>query len=210
MQKNPTPEEVKNQQIRDRQQSVFERRFVGSSLSEIRSPEWVQVKINQFLKKKSGFLIYCSNPGTGKTYTCSALTEWAMDNFGSSWRYWKEGEIYQKLRSLMDSSSGDYMDNLKYLIDDDLLIIDDLGSAKKLNDWREEVLFSIIDYRYNSQKPTIITSNFFEKEFFDNYHSRIHSRLFSDENIVIQWKQSVDFRLEQKTNAEYKHEIPLF
>ncbi len=158
------------------------------------------------MKNKSNFLVYCSNPGTGKTYTCAALTEWAISNFGSNWRYWKEPEIYQQLRSKMEGYSGDYLDWLKEMIDHDFLIIDDLGSAKKINDWREEVLLSIIDYRYNCQKPTMITSNFFEKDFIDNYHHRVHSRLFSDENIVIQWKDSVDFRLEQKINTNYKHE----
>jgi DNA replication protein DnaC len=151
-------------------------------------------------------LVYCGSSGIGKTYFCAALTEWAIDNFGSNWRYWKENDLLKKLRDSMDSIRGDYLDVLRYMIDDDFLILDDVGSSTKHTDWREEVLFEILDYRYNNMKPTLITSNFTSEDFKKYYHFRVHSRLFANDNTIIEIPNGVDFRLEELSRIENKIE----
>lgn len=80
--------------------------------------------------------------------------------------------------------NGDYLDSLRSLIDDHLVIVDDLGSSG-VNDWRKEVLFELIDVRYESQKPTVFTSNLTEQEVIESFGSRFHSRFFSKENVFI-------------------------
>lgn len=104
----------------------------------------------------------------------------------------------------MDSMKGDYLDMLKYMIDGEFLIIDDVGSSTKITEWREEILFAIIDERYNSMKPTIVTSNFTQKEFLEKYHPRIHSRLFSKENTVIEVLDGIDFRLQEISSLNHR------
>lgn len=108
----------------------------------------------------------------------------------------------------MDTIRGDYLDVLKYMIDDEFLIIDDIGSSTKHTEWREEVLFYILDSRYNSMKPTIFTSNFSQDEFKEKYHSRIHSRLFATENTLIEIPKGTDYRLLEKSKIENKIEKP--
>ncbi len=78
------------------------------------------------------------------------------------------------------------------MIDDELVILDDVGSGinpEKVSyrdlEFRREVFFSFLDYRYNAQLPTIITSNFTQKDFNEVYSERICSRLFSSENTII-------------------------
>jgi len=156
------------------------------------------------MKKPTNFLLYCGNPGIGKTFLCASLVEWAMKRFGNNWRYWTEDGILKTLRTSMDTMSGDYLDCLKYLIDDDFLILDDVGSSTKISEWREEILFAIVDARYNSMKPTLITSNFSEKEFLNRYHSRVHSRLFSKDNIIIEILDGIDFRLREMDKKDFK------
>lgn len=136
------------------------------------------------MKKKKDFLVYCGNPGVGKTYFCASLIEHILENF-RTFRYWKEQDLYRRLRESMDSMKGDYLGALKYLIDDDLVIIDDIGS-QGLTEWRKEILFDAIDSRYNSMKPTIITSNMTKKDFQECFHERICSRLFAKDNIIIE------------------------
>lgn len=143
--------------------------------------------------KKENFLIYCGNPGIGKTYFCASLIEFALSNF-KTWRYWREADLLKKVRASMDEFKGDYLDSLKFLIDDEFLFLDDIGSTG-MTEWREEVLFYVIDERYNSMKPTIITSNFSLKEFKENYHPRIYSRLFAKENFVVEILDGQDLRL---------------
>lgn len=93
----------------------------------------------------------------------------------------------------MSMGNGDYLETLEYLIDDDFVIIDDVGSSG-LNDWRKEVLFAAIDYRYNSMKPTILISNFSPQDFKEFFHERLASRLFSKENFVINIQDGDDLR----------------
>lgn len=144
------------------------------------------------MKIKSNFLIYCGSPGIGKTYLCASLVEWAMMNF-RSFRYWKEQDLLQQIRTNMDTYKGDYLLSLKYLIDDPLVIIDDIASDKH-SEWREEVLFSLVDNRYNSMLPTIITSNLTVNQFKKTYQERFCSRLFAKDNQVIEITDGIDHR----------------
>lgn len=147
------------------------------------------------MKNPSNFLVYCGSPGIGKTYLCSAMVEWAMKTFNEDWRYFTENEILKRLRDSMESTKGDYLDALKYLIDAEFLILDDVGSSVKVNEWREEIFFNLVDYRYSTMKPTLITSNFSQKQFLEKYHARVHSRLFAEENNIIEILDGIDQRL---------------
>lgn len=100
------------------------------------------------------------------------------------------------MRSHIDSGGGgDYLDKLHYLCDDDFVILDDLGSSG-VNDWRREVLFEFVDYRYVLKKPTVITSNLKPQEIYESFGGRFHSRLFSKENLVISIDSGADLRQE--------------
>ena len=136
-------------------------------------------------------LLYHGSPGIGKTYFCSAIAEWALQNFDSI-RYHHEKNLLARLRQGISDGSGDYERNLGYLIDDELVILDDVGSGINPNkcnnrdlEWRREIFFGFLDYRYNSMKPTIITSNFTQNDFMEIYSGRICSRLFANENTII-------------------------
>jgi len=191
-QKRTSDQQAFEKLVRQRQQILFGERYVGVSISQIRAPEWAQIKINEFMKKKKNFLIYCGTPGIGKTFLCAALIDWAMKNF-HSFRYWKEIDLLKKVRASIEEFKGDYQETLKNLLDDDLIFLDDIGSSG-LNEWREEIFFSTIDQRYNNMKPTVITSNFSVKEMEKLYHKRISSRLFSHDSIIIELMDGEDLR----------------
>lgn len=144
------------------------------------------------MKGKKDFLIYCGNPGIGKTYFCAAMYEYALQNFKSV-RYWNESELLKKIRGSMDEFKGDYLDCLKYLIDDEFVMLDDIGSTG-LNEWRKEVIFDAIDERYNCMMPTVITSNFSVREFKEFFHQRVSSRLFGKDNYIIEILDGDDLR----------------
>lgn len=110
-----------------------------------------------------------------------------------SFRYWDESQLLQRVRSSMGEKGGDYLKTLGYLIDDPFVMLDDIGSCG-LNDWRKEVIFDAIDERYRSTLPTVITSNFSKKEFEQNFHPRLSSRLFDKQNTIIEILDGVDHR----------------
>ncbi len=101
----------------------------------------------------------------------------------------------------MEVLKGDYLETLKYLIDDQLVMIDDIASDKH-SEWREEILFAAIDQRYSSMKPTVITSNLTIDDFKKTYQPRLFSRLFAADNIIIEIKNGEDFR--QQPKVEWK------
>lgn len=145
------------------------------------------------MKKKRNFLVYCGSPGVGKTYFCAALVEFAMQDY-NHFRYWNESELLKRIRShINEYNNADYLQCLKYLIDDDLVMLDDIGSTG-LNEFRKEIFFDAIDERYCSMKPTVFTSNFSRKEFETKFPERVSSRLFAKENIIIEVNDGIDHR----------------
>lgn len=146
----------------------------------------------KFMEKPKNFMVYCGSPGIGKTYLCASLIDWALKTF-NSFRYWNESELLKRVRSSMDEYKGDYLTTLNHLIDDDFVMIDDIGSTG-LTEWRKEIIFDAIDERYNNMKPTLITSNFTVKEFENVFHERLSSRLFDKDNIVIEINDGLDLR----------------
>lgn len=136
-------------------------------------------------------LIYLGSPGAGKTYFCSAITEWSFLRFHTR-RYHKESDLCKRLRNAISEGVGDYLIHLRYFIDDELVILDDIGSSINPHkhstrdlEFRREILLEFLDYRYNTRRPTIVISNFNKDEILDVYAKRIHSRMFAKENTVI-------------------------
>lgn len=147
-------------------------------------------------------LVYCGSPGIGKTYFCAALAEWVLTRFNTK-RYWKEENLLKKLREDIGNGFGDYAQMLEFYTDDELIILDDVGSgidAKKYGeknyDWRCEVFYTFIDYRYRNMLPTIITSNFSRQDFKKIYADRTTSRLFDKDNTIIELMDGFDKRSE--------------
>lgn len=153
------------------------------------------------MKKPQNMLIYHGTAGIGKTYLCAALTDWCFETF-SDFCYWKEEELLRDLRVGISEGKGDYLLNLKFKTDKQLVILDDVGSGinpEKISsrdlEFRREVFYSFLDFRYNSMLPTIITSNFLKKDFETVYSKRIMSRLFASENTDIEIIDGQDKRM---------------
>jgi DNA replication protein DnaC len=144
------------------------------------------------MKRKKNFLLYLGSPGIGKTHLCAAMFEWALRNF-SSFRYFKEKDLQEHLRKIMIENGWDAHRELERLFDSDLIFLDDIGKLGH-TDHKENMLFDAIDIRYNSTKPTVITSNLTIAEFRKIYEPRLCSRLFSNENIIIEAADAADYR----------------
>ena len=141
--------------------------------------------ILKYLNDPKNFLVIHGAAGTGKTYFCACLVEWALSKF-NSFRYYKESDILERLRKCIHNGNGDFTTELKMLTDDELVMWDDVGSSDpEDNEWRQQMFFNFLDERYNSMLPTIITTNFSKKDFYEIYHERVGDRLFARENTII-------------------------
>ena len=184
-----------NKRSEEYQERLFGKRFKGAKLSRVSLPRSAVRKVLGWIKKPKHFLVMVGPAGTGKTYFCAAMLDEMIDKVRHI-RAYDERTLLKKVRnSIGESSKGDYLDCLRVLLDDDLIILDDIGSSGH-TDWREEVLMEAIDYRYYSMLPTIVTSNLYKKEFFETYGQRITSRLFAAENTIIDLSDMKDLREE--------------
>lgn len=202
-------EERFDQELREYQRTVLGEDYVGACLSKFQLPELYATdaiqRINAYVKNPVGFLVFLGTPGTGKTYLCSCLIEWAKRLFGS-FRYHHEKELLSKLRKGISMGEGDYMDNLEYFIDDEVVFLDDVGAdidCKKTADdakylkFLNEVFLGFLNYRIKLGKPTVITSNLSQADFKRFYSPRHESRLFAAKNTIIEiFDESADKRKE--------------
>lgn len=139
-------------------------------------------------------LFYSGNAGIGKTYLCYALYQKILED-KMNVRFYKERDFFNALRSIIQAGH-DYEYEVNRLCDVHWFIIDDLG-ASQTTDWQKEVLFSMLDNRYSSQKPTLITSNLGDREILNTYGKRFWSRLYSNRNVILCPTDLNDRRVEE-------------
>lgn len=102
----------------------------------------------------------------------------------------------ERIRRSFDMQ-GDYRQEIEYQIDHEFFILDDVGSAGEgKSDWRKEVIFEVVNLRYESQRPTVFSTNYTEQEIKERLGERTHSRLFAKENTVIDMFGYPDLRME--------------
>jgi len=151
--------------------------------------------MHDWYKKGKDFLVYIGNAGCGKTWFCQAMfTFMRMSHPSLSRRYWNEIDLFDRIRS--DAATYYSRQAIHSLVDDHFLILDDVGSNYMMKG-NEETFFHIIDKRYSSRLPTIVTTNLDKEDFKIAYGERTASRVFSDENIILIVKGH-DFRQNKK------------
>ena len=154
-------------------------------LAKFEWPEEYVIPIVEWYKSKENILFCTSDVGVGKTYLCHAIYQDVLDQ-KMPVRFFPERKFLNTLRETIQKG-WDYEYEIERLCDVQWLILDDLGFVKP-NDWHKEVLFSMLDNRYSSQKPTLITSNLGHKEILDTYGKRFASRLYSNRNKILEPK----------------------
>lgn len=151
-----------------------------------------------WLKNPKGLLVLAGAPGCGKTYLCSAMIAWMYGKARDIYAH-KEMDFISRIKLSFDMK-GDSDDEVRYLIDHEFYIYDDLGSTgcgiKEDGNvtWKQKVWFILIDERIASTRPTIITTNYTRKEIMHNVGARAYSRLFAEENCIIEMFNYPDLR----------------
>jgi DNA replication protein DnaC len=126
-------------------------------------------RLNPFVA--DGLLLY-GPVGTGKTHLAVGILKECFRR-GLIGTQMKVPDLLEEIRRGYDSADHTKEDKARNTF---LVILDDLG-AEKVTDWVREKLFSIIDHRYEKQKPLIVTTNCTPKELTERIGERITDRL---------------------------------
>jgi len=139
----------------------------------------IDPKVSYFLHGKAG---------TGKTFTSLQIAKnWIKEGSKITGKN-LDDILYLQFHRFIDlvksarNSFGDGEDNyrnkmkIKELYDLPLLIIDDLGTEKN-TEFVDEIIFDLVNFRYENRLQTIFTSNFSLSEIETKYHERIADRI---------------------------------
>ncbi len=157
-------ESIKNRVKKYRDISVVDSKFLKSTF-EIAdmSEKYMKVALRyakSFMEKKMDIgIIFYGGVGVGKTFATACIANYLMSR-GKSVFVINLGLYLLKLTK--EWGQGE-MELLKIVENCDLLIIDDFGVEKSLEDknasWRAEKIYNLIDSRYRCGKPLIISTN---------------------------------------------------
>ena len=123
-------------------------------------------------KENQGLILYGS-VGTGKSYAAAIIANELLE---------KKVQVVMTsfIKILKDVSTFDDSERLQIITNASLLIIDDFG-AERGTDYAIEKVYDIIDGRYRSNQPIILTTNLSieqMKSCDDIRYSRIYDRIF--------------------------------
>ena len=128
---------------------------------------------DEFRRDGKGLLLH-GDVGTGKTYYAACIANKLIDS-GYSVLMTNFARLTNKINGMFEGKQ-EYIDSLNRYT---LLIIDDLGAERK-SEYMQEQVFNIIDARYRSGLPFIITTNLTTDEIKkpqDIGYSRIYDRV---------------------------------
>jgi len=130
-------------------------------------------------------LLFMGNTGVGKTFLANCIAKELLDRgytviYLTAFRLF---DILEKNKFSKDIESSYTASNqFDYILDCDLLIIDDLGTELN-NTFTSSQLYLIINERLLRQKSTLISTNLSLDNILASYSERIYSRIISNYSI---------------------------
>lgn len=110
----------------------------------------------KMLKENIGLIMY-GPPGVGKSFMSFCIANYLLDS-GMSVIAMTSNALITKIKEVSGFGSSEESKFIKNIQKAKLLIIDDLGGEHN-SEWSKSKLYEIIDARYRSGRPLIITTN---------------------------------------------------
>lgn len=119
-------------------------------------------------------LLLVGPTGTGKSFqSYGVVRALAVSGARCSWMFTSAADLYARLRPRPGVDSEQEFERYSRV---GFLVLDDLGAAKG-SEWTEEINYRLINYRYEREKPTLVTSNVPPKQLAAALGERVASRL---------------------------------
>lgn len=140
--------------------------------------------IDNFDSTYSNLLLY-GNAGVGKTFLANCIAKELLDRshtviYLTAFQLF---DILEKNKFNKDQEKSEANEQFEYILDCDLLIIDDLGTELN-NSFVTSQLYLCINERHLRKKATIISTNLSWDNLNTNYSERIFSRIASNYRLL--------------------------
>jgi len=138
-------------------------------------------KVKKAIKEDNGCYFF-GPAGTGKTYILYGVLK-RMLALGYGARLWNVPQKLAELKSEYDKNGGGESEICEILKDNCVLFLDDFG-AEKLTEWNNEIMYRLINYRYENMLTTFFASNLSLQELAERNGDRLASRIAEMCNVV--------------------------
>lgn len=156
------------------------KKSIASYMSEI--VHYCKQYVKNFSTEK-GSILFTGTTGVGKTFLSNCIAKALIDDCYSV-VYFTATQLFDVFaRSTFSHEEGVNDDIDQYILDSDLLIIDDLGT-ELANSFTTSKFFYCINERLVRQKATIVSTNLKPQELRDIYSERVASRLLSSYHVI--------------------------
>jgi DNA replication protein DnaC len=150
-----------------------------------------------FAKNPEGWVVFMGETGCGKTHLAAAIVNYRYE-IGKPALFVVVPEFLDHLRSAFSPESKVSYDQLFESVKTaPLLVLDDFGEHS-MTPWVKEKLYQLINYRYNAQLPTVITTRYSLDELIEEVDESVSSRLVDNKLSVTFGIIVPDYRVGRK------------
>ena len=129
----------------------------------------------EFAEQPDGWLVFMGSYGTGKTHLAAAIGKYRA-KMGDEPIFTVVPDLLDHLRATFSPASSVSYDNVfSQVRTASLLILDDLGT-QSATPWAREKLYQVLNFRYETRLPTVITTS----STLDEIDPRIRSRMLDE------------------------------
>jgi DNA replication protein DnaC len=145
-------------------------------------------------------ILFTGKTGLGKTFLLNCLAKAILDKGGTVLKVTSYNLFEQLFGSSLQNSEDSSLILKDRIFSVNVLIIDDLGTETRRNNFTAEELFNILNERYLQQKYTFLSTNLSLSDLREFYSDRVTSRLFDTQNTMIFRFAGQDIRLRPKNS----------
>lgn len=133
-------------------------------------------QFNEWEKNGMGLYIFSNMKGSGKTFLASCLCNSLIEKYPISTKFISSAQLIDL--SKQSDGSGNYeSDPIALLCNARILCIDDIGQQNSGLNWYLDILYRILDSRYQKKLVTICTSNISMQRIASVLDDRCASRI---------------------------------
>jgi DNA replication protein DnaC len=140
--------------------------------------------------RRGASLILCGHAGTGKTHLACGIAQHVIQTFEKSAMYVTVGRAFRAVKDTYrrDSKTSE-TEALAFFATPDLLVLDEVG-VQYGSDTEKNILFEIVNERYEALLPTILISNLALPTLTEYAGDRVIDRMKENGGklVVFDWK----------------------